>query len=189
MSNPRIDTPEDDPQIHPNPNPSASLVESFGELVDDLRQIATDFGVRPYRVFSVVYKWTGGEVGRGEAVVHRVEELLPTPVVKQNVRGESRSAGVVERGDAYLEQVSPRYTEDQIRTLFPCVKNGQFSEPYQGFVEVTMDARDGKSDRRRYQVIGVPERRAEKFDWRVRLIRQDENRDRDGRPPTPARRP
>lgn len=186
--NPRIEQPNDDPALHPNRAPSRSLVDDLGEVADDLRQLYTDFGLRPYRVFSVIYRWTGGSVGHGEALVFQTEELLPTPEVRvASIRSELKSAGLVERGDSTLVGVSPRYTEDQIRTLFHCSENGELPPDLQGFVEVVMDARDGVSERRRFSVAGVPQRRADRFDWEVRLIKQDDNRRRNGQPARPAR--
>lgn len=184
--NPRIDTPDLDPDLHPNPDPERSLVEDLGDTVDELRQLYTDFGMRPYRVFSVVYLWTGGAIGRGEAIVESEKEFLPTPWVDTKpVRSDPRSGGIVERGMATLREVSPRLTEDEISDMCGC----EHRDPArQTFIEVTMDARDGSSKRRRFAVAGVPYRNAGGFEWEVQIVRQDQDRERDGRPPTPARR-
>ena len=137
----------------------------------------TDFGLRPYRVFSVVYRWTGGAIGRGEMKLASERELLPTPKVKDiSVRHEAQDAGYVERGDVQLREVSPRYTEDDINALF---HQSPLPPGFQGFVEMFIDARDGKTERRRFSVRGVPIRDAAKFEWSVQLIRQDAQRDRD----------
>ena len=180
--NPRPLTPTDDNREHPNPAPAQSLTESLGGVVDDLRQLYTDFGLRPYRVFSVVYRWTGGVVGRGRALVISEQEFLPTPQLKETsgVRSETRTGGLVERGDVRLEEVSPRYTEDQIRVLFHSLP---LPPGDQGFLEVRVDARDGATERRRFVVTGMPYRKADGFEWRANLLRQDMQRDRDGLPP------
>lgn len=181
--NPRPIQPNDDPREHPNPAPERSLAEQLGGVVDDLRQLYTDVGLRPYRVHSIVLRWTGGAVGRGEAEVASEEELLPTPLLvnTDGLRVELRSGGSVERGDAQLRQISPRYTEDQVRQLFHC---GMPMQPgYQGFIEVRVDARDGSTERRRYIITGVPYRSGDAFEWRARLLRQDSNRSRNGAPP------
>jgi len=161
--------------------PSRTLVEELGSVVDDLRQLNTDFGLRPYRVFSVRVRWTGGEVGRGECRTESVTEFLPTPRLDEpGVQGAPRSAGLPERGQARLRELSPRYTEDQIRGLLCC----SLSLPpgVEGWVEVMMDARDGLAQRRRFVVSGMPYRDAGRFEWRATLIRQDQDRARGGEP-------
>lgn len=180
--NPRPVPPDRDPSLHPLARPSSSLVESLGDVVDDARQIVTDLGLRPYRVFSVVVRWSGGEVGKGDPCVESEVELLPTPKVvffgEVGVGGlttKMTEGGLSERGDAKMMEISPRYTEDDVRQLFHLQP---LPAGLDGFVEVRMDARDGSSIRRRFAVL-VPQRRAEKFDWIVRLKRQNQNDRRD----------
>lgn len=178
-TNPRALTANNDPREHANPQPQQSLVESLGGLVDELRQLHTDFGLRPYRVFSVVIGYSGGEVGRGTASVVSEAELLPTPklVDMKSVRGISRPAGFDEEGNITLRQISPRYTEDDISEIF-------FQQPLPkgslGFLEVRVDERDGSTKRRRFTVKGTPFRDAGKFEWSVRLTSQSHDRNRDG---------
>lgn len=174
--NPRVLTPNDDPRLHGLEQPE-SLIDSFGDLVDDLRQIAVDFGARPYRMWSVITRWTGGQKGRGEQEVIRETEIVPTPVVTLDLRAEAKPGGMNEKGTLLVSEISPRYTEDDLRALF-CLQ--PLPEGHEGFIELRMDARDGRSTRRRFVVQGAPERRADMFDWRVRLREQDVRRDRDG---------
>ena len=190
LANPRLflpGQPGDTSGARPACAPSRSLAEQLGPTVDSLRQLYTDFGLRPYRVFSVVYEWSGGDVGRGTARVLSEAELLPTPSLKETsgVLSEERSAGLVERGSTRLEQVSPRYTEDEVKQLFHRLplQPGQ-----QGFVEVRVDARDGQTERRRFIVRGMPYRDAGAFQWKVSLMRQDEDRSRLGLPAPPSGR-
>lgn len=175
-ANPRPVTPNEDPAVHPSSAPERSLVESLGAVADDLRQLYTDFGARPYRVFSVVYEWSGGEPGRGEARVVSEQEFLPTPVVSlKSSAKDAKAAGTVQTGSARLEQVSPRYTEDDINALFPTVLLGN----QKAFIEVRMDSRDGtKVLRRRYTVRNTPQREALSFQWVVELYAQQEPRER-----------
>lgn len=185
MSGGRIDSPELDPALGPNPAPQASLVEQLGPVADSIRQIATDLGARPYRVFSVRYRWSGGAIGNG--VPERITEieLLPTPKVAfEQLPVELRTAGNVERGGFVLRQISPRYTEDQLTEL------GYSTDPgVEAFVEVSLDARDSDpSKRRRFAKAGVPWYDAERFQWSVRLTRQDSDRSRSGAPWLPRMR-
>lgn len=187
LGNPRLvepGEPGDTSGARPLANPSCSLVESLGVVADSLRQIFTDVGLRPYRVHSVVYRWSGGEVGRGTATVVSDREFLPTPKLNDTagIAGELRSSGLVERGTVRLEQISPRYTEDEVRLLlhdYPLPRGDQ------GFIEVRVDARDGSTERRRFIVRGVPYRDAQRFEWRAALLRQDADRARSGAPPGP----
>lgn len=179
--NPRPRTPNSpaSPQ-HPSCNPSASLVEQMGSVVDDLRQLNTDFGLRPYRVFSMRVRWTGGDVGRGECVVVSEREFLPTPRFDDmsGVSSTLRSGGLAERGTTKLREISPRYTEDEVRGLLCCSLT--LAPGVEGWIEVAMDSRDGSTQRRRFVVSGVPFRNAGRFEWTANLLRQDQDRSRSG---------
>lgn len=164
------------------PAPGGTLVESLGSTVDSMRQLYTDFGMRPYRVHSVAVKWSGGSIGRGVTSVLAEVEFLPTPLVKEwtGLQGDPRSGGVPERGMGRLEQLSPLYTEDMIRTLAFC--GCAVPADVEGFIEVRMDHRDPDARRRRFTIRGVPYRSADGFEWRLGLFRQDQDRARDGTP-------
>jgi hypothetical protein len=177
--NPRPQTPNTDPDLGPSSLPQQSLAEVLGGTVDELRQLYTDFGLRPYRVFSVVIRWTGGDIGKGDAVLESEVELLPTPLLvdMKPVRGTAKPAGLDEEGAVMLKQISPRYTEDDVRTIF---HQEQLPKDRDGYLEIRMDARDGITTRRRFTVKGAPSRSADRFEWSTRLIMQDHDRDRDG---------
>lgn len=176
--NPRVKTSDAHPARHP------TLAEELGEVADDLRQLYTDEGLRPYRVFVVVVTWSGGEPDRGEARVESEREFLPTPLLDlRPLRKRNRSGGTVERGQCRLTQVSPTMTEDEIQGLFH-VKRGS-----QVFVEVRHDERDGNAKRRRFWVDGAPWRDAEGFQWVVPLAAQQGARSRSGAPKVTRRRP
>lgn len=178
--NPRGDDTPADSCLFPAGDPLGTLVEQMGSIVDDARQIETDIGTRPYRMWSVVYEWSGGEIGRGEPQVIFEQEFLPTPrITMQTVNENIQSAGYVERGTITVTEISPRYTEDQINWLFR--QGAPLSPGQQAFIEISMDGRDGRSDRRRFTVSGVPVRDAENFEWRATLVKQELNRDRFGR--------
>lgn len=177
--NPRMVPPDRDPGLHPNPSPERSIVESLGAVVDDARQLLTDFGMRPYRVFSIVVEWSGSDRGRGLPRVVSEQEILPTPEVDfAGLRGQMRSAGKVDTGGATLRELSPRLTEEDIELLFHVqpLPAGQ-----EGFIEIQMDRRDGEARRRRFVVQGAPQRKPEDFEWTVRLASQEGKRERSGR--------
>ena len=189
MTNPRVpfgNTPGQDTRLGPvnerrvcrNMPLEPTLVEELGEVADDLRQLATDFGARPYRVFAIVVAWSGGEVGRGTQEVFSETELLPTPYVDlSTLRYVVTSAGRTDNGTVQLFEVSPRYTQDDIETLF--YRDLQLNE--QHFIEIRMDGRDGVDPvRHRFVITGVPFRDADGFQWVLTLKIQQEERNRDG---------
>jgi hypothetical protein len=190
--NPRGPTPPNfDNRLDENPSagcgqtgPLSTLVEDLGPIVDDIRQIAVDLGARPYTVHVVRLRWTGGEIGRGQAEVSLDEPLLPIPLVRDIGQHERRltEGGTAERGNAVMTGVSARYTEDELETFF-CQVDGE-----EAFLEVRIDQRDGTPKRRRYTLARPPERRPTRVDWRMVLWRQDSDRQRDGsRRPTRER--
>lgn len=156
-----------------------SLVEELGEVADELRQVRVDFGANPYTVHAVRIRWSGGERGRGEPTVVADVPLLPTPELRSISAWERSldSAGSVERGDSVLIGVSPRYTEDELSSY---LATGADAE--EAFIEVRIDQRDGTTKRRRFVLAAPPERRPTKFDWRIKLRKQDGDRLRNGSP-------
>lgn len=182
--NPRARTGNNTPGIRPNPAPQLSLVESLYGVADDLRQLYTDFGMRPYRVWSVVYRWTGGGDGLGDLELVSELEFLPTPRVDlQPLRSEIKPAGEVTRGTVELSEISPRYTERQITgaLLDRALTAGEVA-----FVEIRVDARDGATVRRRVTIADVPWRDPDKFSWRVTGYVQEQARTLDGALPSPT---
>lgn len=177
-TNPRTNTPDRDPSLEPPRNPGQSLFEELGAIADDVRQINVDLGGRPYRCFSVVVRWSGGQIGKGTAAVVSETELTPTPFVDlRPMRSEMTAAGKKEAGFVKMKELSPRFTEDDIRTLFHVQP---LPAGHQGFIEVRHDQRDGETARRRYTVRGVPWRDIDNFQWIARMSDEEQNRNRDG---------
>lgn len=177
--NPRALKPNQDQRLHPNRAPERSLAEELQEVVDEARQLNTDFGIRPYQVFSIVARWSGGERGRGEPTVISEVEFLPTPKVKDydNLSSELLAGGRTERGTVRLSEISARYTEDDIMALFHVQPLPQEDE---GWIEIRHDQRDGETKRRRLVVKGIPFHEGSKFQWVCKLLSQDSDRTRAG---------
>lgn len=185
--NPRGPRPaSNDPSLRePGHCAQRSLVEELAEVADELRQIAAspDIGLRAYTVHIVRVRWSGGQAGRGEADVVLDVPLLPIPrLIMTGVSREFREGGALERGDARLEGVSPRYTEDELAGYFDAADNEA------AYIEVRMDERDGRATRRRFTLARPPIRRPSRFDWLLVLARQDGDRERSGAPRDDARR-
>lgn len=178
FTNPRAITPNIDGALHRNPRPECSLVESMAPIVDEMRQMAVDMGLRYYEVFTVVVRWSAGERHRGTPTVISEQPFLPIPEVVGvgNVDRELREGGAVKRGGIWLRKLSPRYTIDDILLLFP----RELRDDEEHYIEVRGDSRDGNTPRDRYVIVGRPERKA--WGWEVRLLKADEDRTRGGRP-------
>jgi hypothetical protein len=88
-----------------------TLAAKFGPIADKLRQIATDMGIRPYRVFLTWTKWTGVERGQGVEVLIRRAEILPTPEVISidNMNNVAMHAGVLPTGTLRIGKISTTY--------------------------------------------------------------------------------
>jgi len=158
-----------------------SLGDELSEVVDDAQQLVADLGLRPYRVFSVVEQWSGGTRGRGTLAIVRELEITPPPVLSmRSLRRDMKSAGVVERGELTLERISPRYTEEEIRSLFPTnLDAGQYA-----YIEQRWDGRNGGDpQRRRFTISSVPFLEIpRRFQWSVRVKPQDDPRGSNGAP-------
>ena len=187
MSNPRPITPNRDTRLRENMFPNMSFAESILPAIDAARQIPVDLGLRPYKVHSVVLKWSGGAPGKGTAKVESDIPFLPVPTIEWDSGHDKRalSGGVVERGSATLTKISLRYTEDDLAALF---HSSPLPADREAFIETRIDQRDGQTVRRRYAIKGLPYRdQSKKWEWRVKLIAQDADRERDGTPPTVGR--
>jgi hypothetical protein len=175
--NPRARIGNNTPGIGPNPSPGTSFAAELYAVADDIRQIYTDFGMRPYRVFSVVYACDAGD-GRGPMRLISELEFLPTPFVDMRpLRSEIKPAGEVTRGLIAISQISPRYTERQISSA---ILDRPLTHNETAFVEVRVDARDGTTIRRRILIVDVPWRNPDNFGWEVTGMIQDEARNVDG---------
>jgi hypothetical protein len=115
--------------------------------VDSIRQIYTDFGLRPYRVFMVWVGWSAdvnadgvvagaerwlepGVEGVGRPVLLKEVELLPTPLVGGlgGLSGDVEATGNTESGTVNVSQVSAGYTEDQLQGLVPPYRDPTFPD-------------------------------------------------------------
>lgn len=152
------------------------------DCVDEIRQIATDLGARPYRVFWVRTRWSGRERGLGVESVISVEELTPTPNVQlSGLQRQMLDIGVDEQGATTVTEISPRYTETQLTGQRP---NGEEIPPNETFYwEISLSRGDADAKkRRRYMLQGAPVYEAARLQWTVTLIRAGTDREADGAP-------
>jgi len=91
------------------------LVDDMVAVIDDLRgELHPEFGVRAYRLHSVLRTWTGpGMTGKKTDVV---TEITPQPRVEQwdGRKFELVTCGLNEAGEIRLTEVSLSYTYPQL---------------------------------------------------------------------------
>lgn len=162
------------------PRPPQTLHESLAGRVSGIRgRVHGCIGDRPYRLWCVVRRWSGGEAGRGTPEeVSRVElrcgrgcDGSPVPPKVVLSGGYSRAMhGLVENGFAVVEELDPTYTESEI-ALF-----GRIEARDEAFFELAQDGRDGDGPtlpRRRFTLEGVPYRDSRVVGWTMRLREQE----------------
>lgn len=173
-----------------------ALVPRFGRVADNLRQLATKFGARPYRVFLVWTRFDGvpipegpvsdePERGAGGEVVLQTIEILPTPNVRSldSIAIDPRTAGVLQMGMLKVSEVSTSLTYEQLKGLaVPGLGViDHIPQPYDFFYEVVEDERAGPNQvRRRYRLATEPFLDAENVQWVFTLEKQSVDRNRDG---------
>lgn len=93
-----------------------TLAVSLGPVVDEIRQLATDFGIRPYRVFLIHVRWSGGKIGVGTPQEISRREILPTPKVRDmtNTVEVLSAFGRLEEGAVAVEKISAKWSEDDL---------------------------------------------------------------------------
>lgn len=165
-----------------------TLANRLTRVADNLRQFATTFGVRPYRVFLVWSAFDGEVRGEGtEREIARVE-LLPTPKVAEltSLQENPYVAGVLATGTVRVDKISAGFTAAQLTGLEIPGKGQDFDMPknIDFWYEMREDGRGGDTPiPQRYRISAVPFRAAGKVSWSVLLETQNEATGVDGVPP------
>lgn len=93
------------------------LVDSLVvDVIDGLRgELHPQFGVRPYRVYTVRRSWSGEMLGEGDAI-DTVRELTPQPrvLVWDGFRWTASPIGTEEEGRVRVTEVSLSYRHDEL---------------------------------------------------------------------------
>lgn len=164
---------------------SKTLGRQLIQVVDTLRDIPVQFGLRPYEVHLVRTRWTGGERGVGYEVVISDTPILPTPLITSldGVQRIVNAVGLDEIGSVRLEQVSGRYAEG---FLSGTDAQGNPQDPdTQCYYEVQFPTPGTISDgapRRRFFPSSAPSYDASRFMWTLTLERSHVDRLNDGSP-------
>lgn len=176
----RLDAPEQG-QVR------STLASKLVPTVDLVRNLYSKFGVRPYRVFMVHSQWTGGEQGIGQEVITSRIEILPTPRLRDMgaVNTVMRETGLTEEGDIEVDQISARYTEDDLTGRTPDLRDSNLPRTSAMAVDFYWEIVENRGQDpypviRRFNPRNVPGLSRDGFQWRVTLIKQDYDRGRRG---------
>jgi hypothetical protein len=97
-------------------DPNVLVDGLVADVIDGLREdLHPQFGVRAYRVFTVLRTWSGAYVGDGDPT-EVVAELRPQPLVHtwDGLRWGLEACGLNEMGEIKLTEVSLTYTEAEL---------------------------------------------------------------------------
>lgn len=158
-----------------------TLAQRFIPLADDLRNLLTKFGLRPYKVRILRIRWANGLRGTGAAVVDDALDILPTPLVQDlsTMTAIVQPVGLDEIGTIIVSEISGRFTDEQLRFLD---RDGRQPGPDEEvFWEIEFPRLDGRpSDKRRFMLRSAPMYFSGRLQWQVRLERAHHDRARNG---------
>lgn len=127
------------------------LVDSLvTDVIDGLRgELHPAFGVRAYRVFTVLESWTGPSIGQGTKSVSETE-IDPQPFVEvwNGLRFDLAECGIDEVGEVRLREVSLTYTEAELVGPTPLPTNQRWL--------IKISEAHGQANRDRYFVHTKP---------------------------------
>jgi len=186
---PAAEIPELSGELAP-PAPQLMPQTLAGELVpvaDDIRELYSEFGLRPYRVFLVHAMWSGGRRGIGDLVITSRREILPVPRVRDidSVRRSVEPTGLTEQGEIVIDQISPKYAEDDLVGRTPDVTDMAMTRTARQDVEFWWEVEEARASaprsiRRFSPPAAAPMLSRGGLHWRVTLVRQGYDRARAG---------
>lgn len=167
--------------LAPGYDVARTLARSLIPCVDQIRDLYTCFGTRSETVVLVRTRWSGGEQGVGVEEVISETVLLPIPRVAPGSSYDRnlQSVGIVEQGTLKVDQISARYTQDELQGYGP--GGTRIPDDQQFYWEVRV-LQGASEQRRRFQVSGTPALDAISLQWSVRLARAQGDRGRAGDP-------
>lgn len=165
-------------------DPRNTLVKKLGPTADKLRDLVSQAGLRPYRFRIIRERWSGGKRNQGVPEVTSTFEVTPTPKIADfnSLTEDLTPVGLDEVGEVQVSQISPRFTEDQLRGYG---ENGEPPSPDEEVfyeIEFLPTGSRQESIRRRFTLRGAPMNFPGRFEWVLRLARSRPDRRRDGSP-------
>ncbi len=164
-------------------NLSNTLAQTLIPVTDSIRDLHTQFGLRPYKLSILRVKWSGGERGRGTPHVHSALAITPTPLVQDltTMTEVLSPVGLDEVGVVSVSEISGRFTDDELRFLD---EDGESPGPDEEvFYEIEYPQPGKRSSvKRRFFLRGAPFYSSGRFQWTIRLEKANEDRSRIGDP-------
>ena len=161
-----------------------TLASKLVPIVDKVRHLSSVFGTRPYRVFLVHVLWSGGRIGSGTPAEVSRREILPTPnVIDLSSTAEMISAfGRTEDGSMIVEQISDKYSEDDLMGGTPDLVDGANPNTGRSNAEFFWETQEQRNTSpvpvvRHYVPAGAPTRKPP-MGWRISLAKRDADRAR-----------
>jgi|WetSurSiteA1Bulk_404760.scaffolds.fasta_scaffold16512_1 hypothetical protein len=158
-----------------------TLVAEFVELADTLRDMQTEFGMRPYKVRRVKVQWSRGRRGEGQPMILEAQNILPTPLAKDmsSLNEILQPFGLKETGGIVVSEMSGRYSEEFLKGLGE--DGSEIPKDQEIFWEVEFPRPDGQASiKRRFSLSTVPFYDAENLQWTINLTKTADNRHRNG---------
>jgi hypothetical protein len=179
FSDPEAEMPALGGAVHPLVDGQVTLAQSLGPSIDQIRQIATDLGVRPYRVFLVHWLWPKQKgIGRPREIYRK--EILPTPRVMDMAATPfaMTSFGLNDVGGLFVDQISAKYSEADLIGRTPDVMDPARPQTNLSNSECFWEVREARQTNpptkpRRYATNGVPMLNRSGMQWKVNLVKQD----------------
>ena len=163
----------------------SSLMSGLSPVIDSIRQIATDIGVRPYRVFLVHVQWSGAKPGDGQPSEMSRREIKPTPRIRDmSATTEVLSAfGRVEEGGIVVDRISAKFSEDDLLGKTPDLVDPVRPRAGKRNAEFFWEVQENRPVNpnpipRRYVPAAVPTLMRGGSHWRVPLNKQNTDRSR-----------
>lgn len=157
------------------------LIDDLSDLADELRDdLHTDFGVRPFRVYTVQEVWESGRIGEGGSSLTETEITRPAPLVKPyaptGLNYELHPCGLDEAGFVDLSQISLSYTQAEL-TGKPVVDGveGDIPAGTKWFIRIR-EAHGQEQSFRDFKISGPPfPDRQKTIGWKMRLIKIEDS--------------
>lgn len=159
-----------------------TLAFQLVDTADVVRDLYTTFGLRPYAVNLVRTRWAGGRRGLGAEEIVTSIPILPTPLVSDltALTEINTPIGLDETGEILLQEVSGRFTEDQLRGQEVPGETIPVDQNFFYEIEFPPACAGREGERRRFTIKGAPMYYADRFQWQVRLEKQRQDRARNG---------
>jgi len=153
-----------------------TLAPKLAPCVDQIRDLYTKFGMRPYTVNLVHTRSAGGARGYGVEQVISVVPVLPTPKIESisSLDMSRFSVGGDESGSLRVSQISTRFTEAQL--LGRTDNDDSIPDDLNFFYEIAFTRNGLAPTLRRMYPSSVPQLSPGGFEWEIQLTRSNVDR-------------